>query len=95
MARPTLPRIRRGRARDPAGEVAERAEARVAEISALGLTWVHLDRPTHREVEALAGRFGFHELDIEDVLSKRPSRYRSCSARCCGWTSRRCSDGTK
>jgi len=71
MARPTLPRIRRGRARGPAGEVAERAEARVAEISALGLTWVHLDRPTHREVAALADRFGFHELDIEDVLSKR------------------------
>ena len=71
MARPTLPRIRRGRGRGPAGDIAERAEARAAEISANGLTWVHLDRPTPREATALAERFGFHELDIEDVLSKR------------------------
>ena len=71
MARPTLPRIRRGRARGPAGEVAERAEVRAAEISASGLTWMHLDRPGPREAAALAERFSFHELDIEDVLSKR------------------------
>jgi magnesium transporter len=71
MARPTLPRIRRGRGRGTAAEVAERAEPRIAEISANGLTWIHVDRPGVLEAAAVAERFGFHELDIEDVLSKR------------------------
>jgi magnesium transporter len=71
MARPTLPRIRRGRTRGPAGEVAERSEARAAELFSNGLTWFHLDRPSAAEAAALAERFDFHELDIEDVLSKR------------------------
>jgi magnesium transporter len=71
VARPTLPRIRRGRARGRAGEVVERTEPRLAELSANGLTWVHLTSPTAAEVASLADRFGFHELDVEDVLSKR------------------------
>ena len=71
MPRPTLPRIRRGRARGSAGDVLERAQPRIAELSADGLTWVHLDQPTASEATELAARFGFHELDIEDVLSKR------------------------
>jgi len=71
MARPTLPRIRRGRGRGAAVEVAERAEPRISELSANGLTWIHVDRPGPLEAEILASRFGFHELDIEDVLSKR------------------------
>ena len=70
MARPTLPRLRRGRA--PAtGAVAERTEPRVSELTADGLTWVHADQPGALEVTYLADRFGFHELDMEDVLSKR------------------------
>jgi magnesium transporter len=71
MARPTLPRLRRGRARGVAGDVAERTEPRVSELSADGLTWFHAERPGSLEVAYLAERFGFHELDIEDVLSKR------------------------
>jgi magnesium transporter len=71
MARPTLPRIRRGRAPGSAGQVAQRVEPRFSELSANGLTWVHVDRPGVVEAEVLAARFGFHELDIEDVLSKR------------------------
>ena len=70
MARPTLPRLRRGRA-PGTGDVAERAEPRISELAADGLTWVHADRPGEAEVAYLADRFGFHELDIEDVLSKR------------------------
>src|SRR5688500_1637805 len=70
MARPTLPRLRRGRA-PGAGDVAERTEPRISELAAEGLTWVHADRPGEAEVAHLAERFGFHELDIEDVLSKR------------------------
>jgi magnesium transporter len=70
MARPTLPRLRRGRA-PGAGDVAERTGPRISELAAEGLTWVHADRPGEAEVTHLAERFGFHELDIEDVLSKR------------------------
>jgi magnesium transporter len=71
MPRPTLPRIRRGRGRRTAVEAVERAEPRIAELSANGLTWIHVDEPAPVEAALLAERFGFHELDIEDVLSKR------------------------
>jgi magnesium transporter len=71
MARPTLPRIRRGRPRGAAVEVAERREPRISELTGNGLTWVHVSEPTAVEAAVLAERFGFHELDIEDVLSKR------------------------
>jgi magnesium transporter len=70
MPRPTLPRIRR-RTRGPAGQVVERAEPRISELSANGLTWLHVDEPGPVEAALVAERFGFHELDIEDVLSKR------------------------
>lgn len=70
MARPTLSRIRRApRPRLP-GEAVE-PRSRIAELSASGLTWVHVERPTAREAGEVAERFGFHELDVEDVLSKR------------------------
>ena len=71
MARPTLPRIRRGRARGDAGQVVEPTEPRIAELSANGLTWIHINEPGPLEAAYIAERFGFHELDIEDVLSKR------------------------
>jgi magnesium transporter len=71
MARPTLPRIRRGRARGAPGNVVERLEPRIAELSGNGLTWIHVDEPGPLEAATLAERFGFHELDVEDILSKR------------------------
>jgi magnesium transporter len=72
MARPTLPRIRRGRARGTPGEVVERTEPRVSRVSANGLTWIHIDEPGVSEAAYLVEQFPqFHELDIEDVLSKR------------------------
>ena len=71
MARPTLPRIRRGRARGETGPLVERTEPRIAELSANGLTWIHINEPGPLEAAVLADRYGFHELDIEDVLSKR------------------------
>ena len=71
MARPTLPRIRRGRTRGTTGDVVEPIEPRIAELSANGLTWIHVDQPGPLEAALVAERFGFHELDIEDVLSKR------------------------
>jgi hypothetical protein len=63
MARPTLPRIRRGRTPGISGDVVERLEPRIAELSANGLTWIHVDQPGPLEAALLADRFGFHELD--------------------------------
>ena len=42
-----------------------------AELSANGLTWIHLDAPDQDVSAELAERFGWHPLDVEDVLSKR------------------------
>jgi magnesium transporter len=67
---PSLPRIKRTRARAVA-EVAAPAEPRLAELTADGLTWVHLTSPTPEEAGELAERFGWHALDLEDVLSRR------------------------
>jgi magnesium transporter len=66
---PSLPRIR-SRSRDTREVVAPPARE-PAELEANGLTWVHLDSPTKEEATALAERFGWHPLDVEDVLSKR------------------------
>ncbi|HEX2434186.1 MAG TPA: magnesium transporter CorA family protein [Gaiellaceae bacterium] len=66
---PSLPRIRsRSRA---TREVVAPPAREPAELTAHGLTWVHLDSPTPEEAMALAERFGWHPLDVEDVLSKR------------------------
>jgi magnesium transporter len=67
---PSLPRIRPRRAGEPARpEVA--AAPRLAELSADGLTWIHLEHPAQTEAQLLADRFGWHPLDIEDVMSRR------------------------
>src|SRR5438046_6698621 len=68
---PSLPRIKRTRPRSSDGEVLARPEPRVEEVSANGLTWVHLDSPTLEEAELLQQRFGWHPLDLEDVMSRR------------------------
>src|SRR5712691_12659323 len=67
---PSLPRIRRSRARS-VGDVAVRRRPEPSELSANGLTWIHLDTPDHEAAALLADRFGWHPLDVEDVLSKR------------------------
>jgi magnesium transporter len=68
---PSLPRIRRTRPRSFAEAVAPRPEPRVAELSAEGLTWIQLDSLDPEAVNVLRERFGWHPLDVEDVLSKR------------------------
>jgi len=67
---PSLPRIRRARTRDTVVAVAA-PPARPAELAAAGLTWIHLDRPSLDAAQDLADRFGWHALDVEDVMSKR------------------------
>ena len=58
---PSLPRHRGG----------ERPPAEPAELNAAGLTWIHLDSADTLRRGLLAERFGWHPLDVEDVLSKR------------------------
>jgi len=66
---PSLPRIRRTRTREIAVDAAHLRTP--AELSEAGLTWIHFDRPTLEAVQALAELFGWHALDVEDVLSRR------------------------
>ena len=67
---PSLPRIRR--TRPPLAEVEPRPrEAPIAEVAAGGLTWINLETPEPEAVNRLRERFGWHPLDVEDVLSKR------------------------
>ena len=68
---PSLPRIRRTRTGSGTAPVDTLAERAPLELTSGGLTWAHLDRPDSRSAHALAERFGWHELDVEDVLSKR------------------------
>jgi magnesium transporter len=65
---PSLPRIRRQRA---STEEVVRPRRQPAELAAGGLTWIHLDAPDKDTATILAERFGWHALDVEDVLSKR------------------------
>src|SRR3954453_22547263 len=67
---PSLPRIKRTRSR-AGSETSIAPERRIAELSCNGLTWIHLDAPNSAEAQTLAERFGWHPLDVEDVLSKR------------------------
>jgi magnesium transporter len=66
---PSLPRIRSRRAVPGTPVVETRPEP--AELRAGGVTWVHLLSPTAGEAQLLASRFGWHPLDVEDVLSRR------------------------
>jgi magnesium transporter len=68
---PSLPRIRRPQTRATATGVVAQPRTRLAELHSNGLTWIHLDSPNLNESQALANRFDWHALDIEDVLSKR------------------------
>jgi magnesium transporter len=67
---PSLPRIRPRRVGAPAGPP-EAARPRLAELHQDGLTWIHLEGPSQEEALQLASRFGWHPLDIEDVMSRR------------------------
>jgi magnesium transporter len=68
---PSLPRItRRTRTRGSAEDVA-RTETPVRELTASALTWVNVVAPPVEVAAALSERFGWHPLDVEDVVSKR------------------------
>ena len=68
---PSLPRIRRSRTARGTGQVVARPAPLVHELSASGLTWVNVVAPDVETAQMLAERFGWHPLDVEDVVSKR------------------------
>jgi magnesium transporter len=68
---PSLPRIRRTRTSRGAGQVVVRPAPLVHELTASGLTWVNVVAPDTETAQALASRFGWHPLDVEDIVSKR------------------------
>ena len=67
---PSLPRIRRSRA--PRGGTPVTSPVPVVhELAASGLTWVNVVSPDVETAQELAERFGWHPLDVEDIVSKR------------------------
>jgi len=67
---PSLPRIRRSIRSRPGADVVARAP-QVSELTAAGLTWVNAVAPGLDTAQTLAERFGWHPLDVEDIVSKR------------------------
>jgi magnesium transporter len=67
---PSLPRISR-RVRSRPAEGAPRTASPIREISAGGLTWVNVVAPDVETATELSARFGWHPLDVEDVVSRR------------------------
>ena len=74
---PLIPRIRRGpRGPKLPDRVAPR-EPRIERVvrepadGVAGMRWLNIEHPGTIEMEALATEFEFHELDYEDVLSRR------------------------
>jgi magnesium transporter len=68
---PSLPRIRRSRTSRGSGPVLARPVPVVHELSASGLTWVNVVSPAVETAQELAERFGWHPLDVEDIVSRR------------------------
>jgi magnesium transporter len=68
---PSLPRIRRSRSTRGAGPAVVRPASVVHELAASGLTWVNVVAPDVETAQILAERFGWHPLDVEDIVSRR------------------------
>jgi magnesium transporter len=66
---PSLPRIRTRRGGQQ--HAVDVARPQLAELNSDGLTWIHLERPLQDDAQRLAERFGWHPLDVEDVMSRR------------------------
>jgi magnesium transporter len=66
---PSLPRIRRSAAPRLAEGVARSVP--IHELTAGGLTWVDVVNPDLTVAQHLSARFGWHPLDVEDIVSKR------------------------
>jgi magnesium transporter len=70
LPKPRLRRSGRGSELTSPAPPAERQKPNVETISAEGLRWVKIDRPSALEWGWLEEHFEFHGLDLEDVLSR-------------------------
>src|SRR6266496_3018701 len=68
LPKPRLRRAARGTLISPPAE--ERREPNVQTVSEGGFRWVNIERPSPLEAAWLEEQFGFHALDLEDVLSR-------------------------
>ncbi|MBN1855533.1 MAG: magnesium transporter CorA family protein [Dehalococcoidia bacterium] len=50
--------------------IAEVQDQKIQSISEGKLTWIYIEKPSEAEGRFLADRFGFHPLEIDDVLSR-------------------------
>lgn len=66
---PSLPRIRRSE--QPRGVARVTPPTSPTELTAGTLAWVNAVAPDLEAAQALAARFGWHPLDVEDIVSKR------------------------
>lgn len=68
---PLIPRIRRGPRGPKLPAVVPEREPRIEAIEHAGVRWLNIEQPTAVDMAALSETFDFHELDYEDVLSRR------------------------
>jgi magnesium transporter len=66
-----MPRIRRRRHRAVTYSGPRSAEPRIAVLEDAGLRWIQIEAPGAAEVAWLDAEYPFHELDLEDVQSRR------------------------
>ena len=66
-----MPRIRRRRHRAVTVTAPRPSEPRIAVLEEAGLRWIQIESPGAAEVAWLDTEFPFHELDLEDVRSRR------------------------
>ncbi len=68
---PLIPRIRRGPRGPKLPAVVPEREPRIESVESTSVRWLNIEQPTAVDMEALSEHFDFHELDYEDVLSRR------------------------
>jgi magnesium transporter len=66
-----MPRIRRRRHRAVSLAAPRTTEPRVSVLEESGLRWINIEAPGRNEITWLDDEFPFHELDLEDVQSRR------------------------
>lgn len=66
-----MPRIRRPRPRAASVTAPTAAEPRVSVLEHAGRRWIQIESPGPAEIAWLEQEFSFHELDLEDVRSRR------------------------
>ena len=66
-----MPRIRRPRPRAASVSAPLASEPRVSVLEQGGMRWIQMESPGPAEIAWLESEFSFHELDIEDVRSRR------------------------